>query len=123
MCISDWQIGRFIRSVSTQHVDANAAPVVLPANRQRVAVMFVFDAAAIAATGRYEVVVGGAHVIDSQLFALPTIFTLKDHGDLPTKRFSVTGTVSPAPLGITEWFLPEDVLDSFVSKLKLGSNA
>jgi hypothetical protein len=123
MCIQDWQLGRFIRSSFSVTGDAGTTAQIVKASRQRVAILFVADPAFIGTPGLFYIKVNGAMVGSMGIFPVPIYFAMNTHGDLPTKEFTLTAQGTPAIMSITEFFLPEDVLDKFGANFRLGSNA
>lgn len=112
MCIGDWRLGRILTSVPRIVSIANGGTFTLPPSEQRVGVMFIPDSAVLQGSAQ-NILSNGVIVGTMGLVPIAVIFTLKDNGDLPTRQFEIVNAVAGAVTwGVTEWFLPEDVLQS-----------
>lgn len=111
MCVGDWRLGRFIRSQTSFLSVAAGFATVLPPSPQRVGIYFsvsVTNSGANLSMGT-----GGAG--DPILVSInPTLcqylISLKDHGDLSTKRWHMENDGLNTICAVTEFFLPEEML-------------
>lgn len=118
MCISDWRIGRLIRSVGTVWNTGSGVGVNIPPNKQRVGLTFAADAngAAVSAAAILTFTGGGVLVIGNG--RAMTHITLLTHGDLPTRGGIITTVVSLSTGAWIEYLLPEECLAAGLEEFK-----
>lgn len=119
MCISDWRIGRLIRSSTKTVLLGVAGTATIAANRQRVgiiiAVPFADPAAAVGVALRQGgVIIGSATTSVPQFMA-----TLQTHGETPTLELSIQELTNNAVVvNITEYFMDESMLTAALESFK-----
>lgn len=122
MCISDWRLGRLIRSVSTPFSTAAGTGLVYGRNPQRVGVTILMTTPDPGSGGAFTIAFdgGGAGALPAE--NAPHSFTLQSHGDLPTRAF-VLAAGSAAGAGIViEHFMPESYLQAGLDEFKRQNN-
>ena len=114
MCISDWKIGRFLRSQSDTYSIAAAGTLTIPAHRERVGIYFATATPILVITQTLVVACNGSPI--AKLWGATPIqrLTLQQDGDLCQKEFVLTSTGTTFSVGVHQLFLPEDVLDAML---------
>lgn len=111
MCVGDWRIGTHIRSVITKFT-VTAGSRDFPANQNRVGFMAVINS--VTGTGPIQIKVDDVTIgsilqgIGSPLFYV----NLKDHGDLPTRKFTFFNTAGTMDVGVIEFIAPTGLIAS-----------
>lgn len=120
MCMIDWKVMRLARSVNHPGSCTNVAPVIIPANPQRIALFLPSDFGGnlVAAIGRtptstdYDICLSTVQ---------PEIFTLLNSGDFCQKSFVlICPSAGQANASWTEVVLPEAMLEVELSKALRG---
>lgn len=112
MCISDWRIGRFIRSAGTQNTIGISATVPFPANPARVGLVFGITAPSITITVNCSIQFNGVILFGLGPNVLHAEMWFPQYGDLLRQAFTVVGGSSAFNLGITEFMLPEAIIQA-----------
>jgi|ERR1700754_2143908 len=109
MCVNDWRIGNQIKTVLTQQVVAPAGYTVAR-NPNRVGIEF--RVTATAGGGALTIVVDGAGLGAPGALGIQMgfIFTLLNHGDLPTKEFVLDTGAGTVTTTIIEWIAPTGLI-------------
>lgn len=116
MCISDYRLGRLIRSQLDSQSVAVGTPITIPQHQNRVGIIINTSAVISVITSFVIVTVGGV-AVGKLWSSAPTIaFLLKEHGDLCQKEFTLTATGTTAACGIVQLFLPESVIDAAIEE-------
>jgi len=116
MCISDYRLGRQIRSQLDQYVVVTGTPQVIPRSPDRVGIRFATATQLIVITSTCIITVDGVTV--AKLFSSETMVDLwlTEHGDLVTKEFTITVSGTSHTVGVTQFILPESVIAAALSE-------
>jgi hypothetical protein len=114
MCISDWRLGRLIRSQTTSAALTVGQTLILPPNAQRVGVILSNSIGTLGSANSATVAIGGVNCFLICGALPPLSLTLKDYGDLITKQIVLTCGTTAATIFATELFLPESVLSEAI---------
>jgi hypothetical protein len=118
MCINDWRAGRLVRHTITTG-DLSVAAITIPANQQRVG-LFFSPTTTLTAAGIVGIAVDGIATFIISGFAPLLHLSLDRHGDLPTRKFTVSSIASVSGFAVVEFFMPESYLaaglEQFVSE-------
>lgn len=118
MCLGDWRLGKFLRSESNAF-SSTATPAVLRPDQCRVGVQIAVTALS-ASGGAIEITHGGVQLA----FLGPSnsglwLATLPTYGDIVQKEITATPVGGNTMVwGVTEWWLPEDVLRQAIESLR-----
>jgi hypothetical protein len=121
VCVSDYRLGRLIRSRQRITALALAATLDVPADPLRLAIGF-YSANSL---GTEMLLIDIEGTLTDFFELRPNnqylVFTAAIHGDLVTKRWQVRGTsAANASISLVEWWLPENVLRDNFDKLIRG---
>ena len=110
MCISDWRIGRLIRSETKIHTPGIGATGTTAANQNRIGILFA-SLTSVATTRQWPLLLLEGVQIDlltqNERWRL---YTIDKHGNLPMRAWGVTTPVAANSVAVTEFFLPESYL-------------
>lgn len=109
MCISDWQLGRLVRSLD-HYLDLDAATIIIPPNTQRVG-LFISCLAEVPDTWvrlRFNDAIGDWHNLAANDRWI--MFTLREHGDIVQKEVRFNTSNAPEYVLIKEFLMPEEYL-------------
>jgi hypothetical protein len=113
MCINDWRIGRFIRTVITTKILAVGTSFTFNANRQRVGFTVGADLNIVVTAAEIGLLsIDGNQFCEFDESTGPLHFSILTHGDLPTKKFTVRAVGTGVTFGIIEYFLSEEILQA-----------
>jgi len=122
MCISDWRIGRLIRSVSSTQTPGIGASATLPRNPQRVGLL-ISAQSTLAISTHYPIIsVAGVVISWMRNGDNAMMFTMQQYGDLTTRDWSVLTPTAATVLSFTEFFLPEEILAAGLEEFKRSLN-
>lgn len=118
MCISDYRIGRLIRSQSDTYSVAAGSPQTIPAHRDRVGIYFATSTPILIVTSVVNINCNG--VVIAKLWGAQTIqrLLLAEDGDLCTKEFTITAVGSTHVVGVHQLFLPEAAIAAALEEFK-----
>ncbi len=125
MCLHDWRAGRLIR---TQYTGRNifGSPLIIPPNPNRVGIQITWAADVTFSDGA-SIAIDGVIVAALNIGTPSLMWSLVDHGDVPTKEFVVTDILGATNVGVIEMFLPEDMLSAglneFISQYAIRHGA
>lgn len=119
MCIADYRISRYVKSVTTPITGlATGSPIMIPPNKQRVGIEFFLYPVG----GIIQLIVGR---VFNPIITIPALtfahikFAFLTDGDTPQLGFQIfVGALTTLNGGYIERFLPESVLESELSKLE-----
>lgn len=118
MCVSDWRIGRLIRTQATAFDSTVPTGLTYNPNRQRVGILIVPTPSAFAVT---QVVIatflnGTKIVFDAT--AQAKLLSMQEFGELTTFGFTLTvvGTITTGV--VTEFFLPEEIIQAGLDEFR-----
>lgn len=123
MCISDYRIGRHIRSVQTPYNTTGAAVTNIGSNPQRIGISF-FAGAPISAVTSWVYIQSAAQGGTLASIAYLTLniykqeFDIRFHGDLVQRPWAVIPGNGNLAGTIIEYMLEESVLKSFLEEFK-----
>lgn len=117
MCLSDWRVGRLIRSQLRQLDAASGPSYTIPGNRQRVGIRFIYAETAGTSAQFLGGVVDGIALILVGFQNPNTLFTIETDGDLPTKEWTLVASAA-IDFAVIEYFLPEDVLAAGIQQFR-----
>lgn len=118
MCLQDWRLGRFIRSVP-HPLSGVGVSILLTANPQRVGLLATIAQGPAVGTDSLAIIVDSKTIFsvdanaDSHFFA-----TIATHGDLPMKAISILANMGALNVSVTEFFLPEEYLAAAMEQFK-----
>lgn len=108
MCVGDWRIGRFLRSVSTVLTHGQVS-IAIPQNRQRVG-LFIWPGASADVLFVLTQLGGNTVSFASVNINAPLALTLKEHGHLVTKAYTVSTLTASTDTVWTEVIATEEIL-------------
>lgn len=119
MCMTDWRIGRLVRSVTTQFSLPQLTQANVVQNMQRIGwdlspnspMTFQVDSLG-PSIGLARVVVNGKNTFLITQTSLEISVRLTTHGDLPTKPFVISNFDADNAFNLTEYFMPEEYLEA-----------
>jgi len=118
MCVSDWRLGRLIRSQNTQVNTAAGTNTLFLPNRNRVGITLSLTVGGVSAANSMIVTFdnGAAFLITH---GNPNVhITLCTHGDFVNRGFVVSGGAVLTTLTVVEYFLPEEVLAAGLNEFR-----
>lgn len=118
MCISDWRLGRQIRTQITAFSLTTAQVQQLAANPQRVGVTFGLTVPTTGALAAAVVRIGGIEHRSLSTENPSYHITLATHGELPTLACAVVSKAGTMTGSIIEYFLPEEVIQAGLDEFK-----
>lgn len=110
MCLMDWRLGRFIRTVVTPWAFLGSVNLTRPSSPQRVGIMISGDSSGLSNSPFTDIKVDNVICCCINLQVGSRLFTLTTHGDLPTRSFQLSGGGTASEGSWTEFFLPENEL-------------
>lgn len=111
MCVSDWRLGRFLRSDSTLFSITSGNTGSLALGDDLVGLNICLQApGASAATGAI-VLAGGNAVAFLNNNLCQVMYTLPIHGDLLRKAWTLQASGQNITGSVTAWYLPKEVLN------------
>lgn len=116
MCMSDWRLGRLIRTVGSFQTVANAGTMVIGTNRDRVGIIISIDVSSTASVTRVSIDVDGLRAMSLSTTNPQVIYTLASHGDLPTRQFTMTAQGTGFNIGVLELIAPEKMIDAAIEE-------
>lgn len=120
MCVSDWRIGRLLRSQATAfHLTIGATHDILP-NQQRVAIHIAGEDDAHAVPTFLRLLVNDVLLAIRYDILSEAYYSIKDYGDLVTGKWTISPPAGGSYITVVEWFLPEGVLAVSVDEFIRG---
>jgi hypothetical protein len=118
MCVSDWRLGRQIKTQHTAYSLAAAGTLTVPKNYQRVGIAIGTNNPQALITSRLAISVAG--VSHTSLFSSQTrlLFTLQTDGELPTLEWVLTAVGVTFTGSIIEYILPEEILAAGLNEFR-----
>lgn len=121
MCVSDWRLGRLIRSAGRTVNIPMGGTVDIAADSQRVAIIIAATLTDITA-GQISISANGVVFCYTLPFSQPAVISLVHYGDLPTKKLTLASSNGGADelAHVTEFWLSEAILHESLDQLKRG---
>ena len=118
MCVSDWRLGRLVRSQNTQASTAAGTGLVYLPNRNRIGITLSLTIGGVSAANSMIVTFdNGAIFLITH--GNPNIhMTLCTHGDFVNRGFVVSAGAVLTTLTVVEYFLPEEVLAAGLNEFR-----
>lgn len=118
MCIADYRISRWVRTVYSEIVIPFQGGLLLPASNQRVGVEIHNPNAGSSFTIAIDKPAGQRSITIWGNATLPLKWTFAEDGDTPQRAFyAFTGVNALITFAVIERFLPQSVLDRELSQL------
>lgn len=118
MQVNDLRLGRLVRSKSTTVVGTITNTITLPANMQRIGLLFGVAITGGASNNGCQVAIDGIPLLNVPTARGSTQLLMSEVGDFVTKSVLVTVKGSCDFVSVTEFFLPEDVIASNLSQFR-----
>jgi len=110
MCISDWRIGRLIRSETKIHTPGIGATGTTPANQNRIGILFASLYNNVTVTQWPLLLLDGVQIDILTQNERWRLYTIAKHGNLPMRSWGITTNIAANSVAVTEFFLPESYL-------------
>ena len=118
MCVGDWRLGRFITHQVTQVASSAAAITNLGSNPQRVGLMVSMQVASYNTGNVVQIQQNSITIWELNGSNPNAFFTLDSHGVMLNHAWAIRQPVGGNPIGVTEFFLTEDILASAAAQFQ-----
>lgn len=122
MCLSDWRLGRLIRTKARLVTSAASPGTIINADQQRVGISFCLNNPDVTLPSNVDIFIDGVCAFNLSAADPYRKLTLANDGDMPTRQFGISTVSISNIVRVVEQWLPENVLSAglaeFTSKYK-----
>lgn len=117
MCISDWRLGRLIRTQINAKSLTSGQTISVPANPARVGIILAMSTPQTLTANVVTVTIDGVLWGHINGYMPQLRFHMNNDGDITTRSFLLTNGTITQTLSITELLLPESILAENLNNL------